>query len=414
MKQFKTVFNFEFLTLFKNKTLIISTIVLCLISFLGSSIPSIIKFFAKDSTPEEEVEGGEVIDETVFSTSGFVIDFEDNTIYLDSFEITEDKLYSDRQELSDAVDAGVIDQGFYLKSDTEFEMITVDSSPYSSIQFLVEGIMQEVKTSKNISELGLDPELVLGAIDVSIDGTTTVIGKDQGQGMFISMAILLVLYMLILLYGTNVSTSVAREKDSRTMELLITSTKPGTLILGKVLATGLMGILQVSAIFASLALGFFLSKGNYPESIIAMIQGTLGLETILVYILFSTSGYILYLFIYAAFGSLVSKVEDVNKAVMPITYVFLVAYFIASLAMQMPDLKLVAITSYIPFISIFTMPIRFMLTSVSWLSVLVSLIIMLISTGLLALLSIYIYRFGSLNYGNKIHWKQVLKSFKKD
>ena len=197
------------------------------------------------------------------------------------------------------------------------------------------------------------------------------------------------------------------------MELLITSTKPKTLILGKVAAAGLMGVLQISALVLTVFIGFMLNKTNYPEILLGMIQGSMTLDTLFVYILFSVLGYILYLFIYASLGSLVSKVEDVSAAVAPITFLFVFAYLAASLAMQMPDNAIIKVTSFIPFVSLFTMPIRYMLTSVPFLSIVVSSVIMIGTVGLFAALSIYIYRFGSLNYGNRIKLKEVMKSFKK-
>lgn len=407
MKQFKTVFNFEFMTLFRNKALIITTVILTLLSFVITSIPTIQTFFKSDETPDVEVQGN------LFEGLGFMIDFENNEVYLDAFGIEKSDLYQSVDALKKDLDEGIISKGFFIKNDTNYDMYVNDVSAFSFEQELVEETLKTIKSNRLLEEKGIDVNYVYEALNVEITSNVISTGKDASQGMFISFAILFVLYMLILLYGTNVSTSVAREKDSRTMELLITSTKPKTLILGKVMATGLIGILQVALILFGLVLGVYLSRANYPEFLLAMIGGNLGWDVIVVYVLFSLFGYMLYLFIYAALGSLVSKVEDVNKAVAPITYVFIAAYMIASFAMQMPDAKIVAVSSYIPFVSLFTMPIRFMLTTVSWFSVFSSLVIMLISTVLLAALSIYIYRFGSLNYGNKIKFKQIVRSFKK-
>ncbi|HSP21746.1 MAG TPA: ABC transporter permease, partial [Planococcus sp. (in: firmicutes)] len=155
-----------------------------------------------------------------------------------------------------------------------------------------------------------------------------------------------------------------------------------------------------------------LNRGNYPEFLLDMLQGTMTIDVVLVYILFSVLGYILYLFIYAALGSLVSKVEDVNSAVTPITFLFILAYLAATFATNAPDNTIVKVTSFIPFISLFTMPIRYMLTSVPVASLLVSSGIMLLTVALFAWLSIHIYKFGALNYGNRLKFKDVIKSFK--
>lgn len=408
MKQFKTVFNFEFSTLLKNKTLIITTIVLAILTFGVASIPTIINFFNRGN---EEVD---VLPDDNFANIGFIINFDDNTVYLDAFDITEDELFASVDELKEALNKGLIDKGFNIITDTRYEMYAKDISVFSFEQSMVEEVLRQIKMDRILVDAGIDVDIVHQSMQVEISSEVISMGKDASKGMFFSYAILFILYVLILLYGTNVSTSVAREKDSRTMELLITSTKPGTLILGKVLAAGLMGILQVSILVGTIVLGVYLNKMNYPPAVLSLIGGNMGLDVLLVYVMFSASGYMLYLFIYAALGSLVSKVEDVSKAVAPITYIFIAAYLIASISMQMPNSSLAVVSSYIPFVSMFTMPIRFMLTTVSWISVISSLVIMFVSTILLAALSIYIYRFGSLNYGNKIRIKQIIKSFKRN
>lgn len=413
MKQFKTVFNFEFATLIKNKTLIITTVVLTLISFTAASIPTIMTLFGSKDTETNDPETSLPETTSLFEGVGFVIDLDDANVYIDTMALSSDQIYATYDAMKKSVDAGTIKSGFYLKSDVAYDMYTTDISIYNDNQVRFESIIRDLKTDKILNEAGIDPSFVRESMMVDLDANVISVGKDASNGMFISYGVLFAMYMLILLYGNNVSTSVAREKDSRTMELLITSTKPRTLILGKVMATGLMGILQVVMIIGGVALGVFLSRANYPEVLLAMIGGSMTWDTVLVYVLFSALGYILYLFIFAALGSLVSKVEDVAKAVAPITYLFIVAYLVASFAMQMPDNKIVAVSSYIPFTSIFTMPIRYMLTTVSWMSVASSIAIMVVSTAVLAGLSVYIYRFGSLNYGNKISLKQVFKSLKR-
>ena len=160
-------------------------------------------------------------------------------------------------------------------------------------------------------------------------------------------------------------------------------------------------------------IGYIANMSNYPDNITNMIKGSMTLDTLFVYVVFSILGYILYLFIYASLGSLVSKVEDVNKAVAPITFLFLIAYFAAVLAMNAPDTFIIKVSSYIPFISIFTMPVRYMFTTVPLVSILSSIIIMILTVILFAALSIYIYRFGSLNYGNRLTLSEVVKSFKR-
>ena len=121
-------------------------------------------------------------------------------------------------------------------------------------------------------------------------------------------------------------------------------------------------------------------------------------------------GYLLYLFIYAALGSLVSRMEDLTASLSSITIIFVIAYVIASTGMTAPNTAIVRYSSFIPFVSLFTTPIRYMLTSVNGLEIITSLMIMAASTFGIACLSIYIYRQGSLNYGNKMSLIKVTRT----
>lgn len=406
MNQLKNVFTFEFMEMLKRKTVVISTVVIAVVGFALTFAP---RLLGNDSSNESSYDN----DYSVYLNSGIVIDNDELKDVRALFSKIEGVVILENEEaIEKALEDKTIATGFLVKSLESYTFYSHDEDVYNSDRSAFESILSKYVVDTRLEEANINPLDVYAAMDVQFQVDEVITGKKAANGMFIAFAILFIMYMLILLYGQSVATSVAREKDSRTMELLITSTKPKVLILGKVFAVGLLGILQISIILLGFYLGYIINKGSYPEMIVTLIGGALNLKSALVYIVFSTSGYILYLFIYAALGSLVSKVEDVNSVVQPITYIFFIAYMIASFAMQMPASGFVKISSYIPFISMFTMPIRNMLTTVSTLEILISLIIMIGTTWVMALSSIYIYRFGSLNYGNKIKLKHVLKSLK--
>ena len=216
--------------------------------------------------------------------------------------------------------------------------------------------------------------------------------------------------MLVIMYGQMVSTSVAREKDNRTMEILITSTKPDALIVGKVLANGVAGLLQFMFILSVALLGYFLNKPNFPEVVNTMLFGSLSWDSIVVFLVFTALGYLMYLFVYASLGSLVSKLEDVGSSVSIITVLFVVAYMIGILGLNDPTSLMLKVASYFPFTAILSMPIRYFLTEVSVIELTISLILMAVTTWFLAIFSIRIYRLGSLSYGNKMSFVKAVKA----
>lgn len=406
MKQLKSVFKFELKGMLMNKSLLITTAIMCAFTLLITTIPSIIVWFDNDEINQSVEENPEAINENV-------VVYQNQELKEALSPVIGEETYASEEELVEAIRNEEVSSGFVVIDFNSYKYITYDQSMNSFESWDFGDRLKQANENRLFAESGMDVQAVREILNQPIEKEDLFLGKEAGSSTAIAFAIIFIMYMLILLYGNNVATSVAREKDSRTMELLITSTKPRTLILGKVAAVGLTGILQMIAIILFGILGFFLNKTNYPEAVTQMIQGSMTLDTMLVYILFSVMGYILYLFIYASLGSLVSKVEDVNKSVAPITFLFVIAYLAATVAMTAPDLLLIKISSFIPFISLFTMPIRYMFTSVPLISLLASSAIMILTVVLFAALSIYIYRFGSLNYGNRLTLKEVLKSFKR-
>lgn len=185
------------------------------------------------------------------------------------------------------------------------------------------------------------------------------------------------------------------------MELLITSCKPSSLILGKVAASGVSAVLQMGIIFLGAFIGYKINQSTMPPYLTAMLSGTLTMQYVITYLLYSIVGYVMYLFLYAALGSTVSKVEDVNNATGLVQILFVAGYISSSFAMNMPNSPLSVVTSIFPFTSLMVMPLRSAIVTVPVWQYLLSGSLLILSAVLLAALSIKIYRWGTLNYGNK-------------
>lgn len=408
MKKLKVVFSFEFNELIRKKAMLISTLLIALIAFGLTFAPRIIDHFAKDNAPYEEE----------YSLDGVILVAEDEELldYIKTIFAPFDQLsYLDSEDRAqELIQDEDFDTAYLIRSKSSFVVMEKDSG-FDFKEGLIMDVLSQAIINEKLVESGIDPGLVAQAQQVDIDIDYITLGKDASRGFSIAFPALFALYMMIILYGQLVATSVAKEKDSRTMELLITSTDPKTLILGKVFAAGLVGFLQVAFIFAIGALGLLINKGTFPPELMDLLAVEKAMDLFLVYVAFSFSGYMLYLFIFAALGSMVSKLEDVSSAVAPITIVFFIAYFIAAFAIGNPNAALVRVTSFVPFISVFTMPIRYLMTSIPFSEIAISLALMAILIVITAKLSIYIYRLGSLNYGNKMKLTSIFRDiFKKN
>jgi ABC-2 type transport system permease protein len=408
MHNISKVFMFELKSILSKKSMIITTAVISVILIIVTTIPTIISLF----------DDGENVpiptDKISLMGSGIVILNDAVTIEeLDLFFV-DVEIFDSESDVRKALNNEKISQAFIINSPTSMTTIVINRELYSNASYPLQNALTQLQIQRNLIELELDPIKVSQANNVNITINEEVIGKDASDSFLIAYVLMFAVYMLVIMYGAMVSTSVAREKDNRTMELLITSTKPDALIIGKVFANGLAGVLQFGFITMVGIVGIWINRANYPSEILSMVIGGLRWDSMMVFLIFTFFGYLLYLFIYASLGSLVSKMEDVSSSVAPITLLFIASYIVATLGLQMPEIMIVKIGSYVPFTAILAMPVRYFLTSVSWIELAISLALMTFTAWLFARISIDIYRLGSLNYGNKMSFVKALKLIRED
>lgn len=399
---------FELKSILSKKSMIVTTAVISVILIIVTTIPTIISLFDDgENTPIPT-------DKISLMGSGIVILNDAVTAEeLDLFFV-DVEIFDSENDVRKALSNEKISQAFIITSPTSLTTIVINRDLYSNASYPLQNALTQLQIQRNLIELELDPIKVSQAYNVNITLSEEVIGKDASDSFLIAYVLMFAVYMLVIMYGAMVSTSVAREKDNRTMELLITSTKPDALIIGKVFANGLAGVMQFGFITIVGVLGIWINRANYPAEILSMVLGGLRWDSMMVFLIFTFFGYLLYLFIYASLGSLVSKMEDVSSSVGPITLLFIASYIVATLGLQMPEIMIVKIGSYVPFTAILTMPVRYFLTSVSWIELAISLALMIFTAWLFAQISIDIYRLGSLNYGNKMSFVKALKLIRED
>lgn len=399
------VFLFELQSILNKKSVRVTTIIMSLLLFAATCIPTVMTLFQKEKPVDPNPT---IID---IGNAGILLATDAYTKQELMFYVG-DKIvfYTDEAVLRTDVQEGTRSTGFVIDSLTSFKSIIKNKEMYSSGTEMMKYMLQLINTDRNLLAAGIDPQKVKEASAISLKVNEEVLGKDANNSFLISYLLMFAVYMLVIMYGSFVSTSVAREKDSRTMEILITSTKPDALIVGKVLANGVAGLLQFFIVYGSALVGYLINQSNYPAIVNQMLFGSLSWDAVMVFMVFTALGYLLYLFVYASLGSLVSKVEDVGSSVSIITMVFMVAYLVATFGMNMPNSLMVKVGSFVPFTAILAMPIRYFLTAVPAFELVISLAIMALTTWLFAIISIRIYRLGSLSYGNKMSLIKALKA----
>lgn len=398
MKDFKTVFNFELKTQLTKKAAIVATAVIMAVMLALTFLPRIIDFFSNLS-PKKDAS----------ALTGYVFEGPETTALLAPLTGEKPTLFTSREELVKAVENKDVEVGFVVKPDLSYEAIYLDRGMMDTRDLTFAEALSGIKKSQRMLDYGLTPQDFVDIESTKAEGVTTVLGQNSMNAYWISYLLMIMAYMMIVMYGNQVSSIIAREKDSRTMEILITSTKPASLILGKVAAAGVSALAQFGMIILATVIGFLINKATYPPELLLMVSGTLTPAYLWSFIFFTTTGFVLYLFLYAALGSTVSKMEDLGSATGVIQFFFSFAYMLAILAAQMPASLVSTIGSIVPFTSLMIMPLRTGMVSVPFYQYLISGALMLAFVAFFAFLSIKIYRWGSLNYGNKTKLRKIVK-----
>ena len=408
MKQFGKILKFELKGYLRNKIFVGITIFLVAAITVVMFIPNIISAFETDeggATPTdlptmlvyaEDKELAQMVKE--YFANAF-IDY--------SVKIADGSV----DELKNEVVSGGAECAFVMNNASSYTYYVNNLSMYDSNTVIADTVLQEVYRVSAMVQNGLTPEQAGQIMSVQIESSTETLGKDQMQNFFYTYIMIFALYTVILLYGQMVATNVATEKSSRAMELLITSAKPNAMMFGKVLASCIDGFSQLILVFGTAILLYNVNKESLSNPLIASIFD-IPVELFIYLILFFVLGFLIYAFLYGAIGSTASKLEDINTSVMPITFLFIIAFMVVMLSMSSGSIDNVAmiICSYIPFTSPMAMFTRICMSTVAWYEIAASIAILVGSTVGIGILSAKIYRVGVLLYGTPPKIGTILKT----
>lgn len=413
MKQFFTILKFEFNNFIKNKTFIITTVFLCILVAGALSFPRISAMIKGDDIKESEPTGEKsiiaVIDETNSSKEQL------QTILSAGFPNNQIKITDENEaNVKQKVMNKEYESAVILKSSLSYQYIVENLSMYDDTTMVLDQLLRQNYQMNEMTRLGLTVEQAASLLNAPVEQETLTLGTDQGQNFFFTYILIFVLYMAILLYGSNVATSVATEKSSRAMEILITSAKPINLIFGKVFGTGLAGITQLALLLGTGVLFSNLNAEYLAGNPIMRMISSMSIEILIYAVVFFILGFFIYAFLYAATASLVSRMEELNTAIQPITYIFIIAFMITMFSMSSGNVDNMAIkiASFVPLTSPMAMFTRITMSQVPFIEIIISIVILAVSCFLVAFLAAKIYKLGVLLYGTRPKMKEVFKMLK--
>ncbi len=329
----------------------------------------------------------------------------------------------DPEEAAQAVRDGELDALLTItrgeEGDLEFEYLG-SASPTNRTRLMVTQAATALAVGERLEDAGIGPDESAEIFRpptftaVPIDPDDARNQEDFGGAFILAYAVVILTFMAILTYGNWVAQSVAEEKSGRVMELLITAATPRQLLTGKVLGTGAAGLTQYVAMVVAAIVGF-VANGPISEALGISGQAPISLPDldptmILSFGAFFVLGFLLYATLYAAAGSMVSRIEDVQQAAGPLIFLAMGGYFAAFTGLNDPDAPWVGVLSIVPFFSPYLMPARMLLTNVGIGEVLLALALLAATLVVAIWLASRIYSAGVLMYGQRAGIRSIWRA----
>jgi len=421
MRSFLKVFKFEFSNYLQNKIYVVTTVLVTLLFAALMCIPTIIGLFDDDdnATPEpaapginSEVSDSEAADYediyALYDPSGLVKDFSNFEMAFEAAWINA----SSEADIQAKLENGEIAGGFSLISPTEAKLFVAESEMYESRDVMFKEIFLTMYRENALAELGIDASVVDPYYNMYMSIETVALEKDGFAGYMYAYILLFVLYFMILMYGSMIATSVTTEKSSRTIEVLVTSTSTNALLAGKVLAGTVASVLQTGIMVGGALLSYTANRTAWKE--LVSFNFDIPTNLIIAFAVYGVLGYVFYAFIYGMLGALVSKTEDIGKSTGPLQMIFMFGFLITVYSASVPDSIWMKVMSHIPFTSCNAMVVRIAIGNVEFVEVLISVLILIASNVVVAIVASKIYRMTTLMYGNPIKLSNALKFLKKE
>ena len=406
MKDLKTVISFTMKDMVKRKSFLISTLIILILIVVGMNVPNMVKAISGDVKQDKLVilDSNNIFEGTLETLKQADLGYE---IEIASQETT-------KEELREKIEAEEVETGIVINEENgkiTVQYIVKNLNMITEVPNDIIDTLNSLYTNLQISKLGLtDAELQSLSPNFEFQLEQTEEEKASGN-IGIMMILSLVLFYAIYFCAYQVSSSITTEKTSKIMETLVTSTSPKTIVLGKTIGIGLVGLLQLIVIVGTAVISAyaFLDR-EILDALFDMSNITpyLGIVTIVYFIL----GYFVYSLLYALTGSTVAKPEDIQSANTPVAILAVIGFYLSYFTMMNPTSELNVFASLFPISSPFCMPFRVMMGLSSVTDVILSIVILIITIAVVAKIAIKIYSNAILNYGSRMTLKDMIKAYK--
>ncbi len=399
-----TVTKFTMRDLISRKSFRVSTILILILIIAGFNVPNIM----------DSLTGGDYNDTILISDPENLYDNKLEILNQSElgYNFTFDPISYD--EIKAKIDDGSINAAVMIgkaENTVNFTYVVSNAATIMSSPTTLIDALSSLYTNVQVQKLDLTASQLASVTPTFTTEVKQTEDQEIGGNINVMMLMSVLLFFAVYFCAYQVSSSITIEKTSKIMETLVTSTSPRTIILGKTIGIGIVGLLQMLlfVITAIISAKLFLN----PEILSHLLDLSnftfyLAAITIIYFIL----GYFAYALLYALVGSTVAKPEDIQSANMPVAIVTMIGFYLAYFTLMDPTGQLAGIAALLPISSPFCMPLRVMMGIATGWEVVISIVILLIFCALVAKIAIKIYSNAILNYGTRMTIADMIKSYK--
>ncbi|MES5864620.1 ABC transporter permease [Bacillus cereus group sp. RP32] len=406
MRKFSHVFSFYFREAFLSKKSLIMSAVLFLIVF------GIFAFNHFTSSNDKNKDKDKIA--VVTESSTYKIQKEELTKLLPSAKLTIGSK-EDFNKLHKQVEEGELDGLFHVTEKNGVPEVTYMFNGFASEtnSTIIASYLKGKYMAVTVAKHNVSPEIAQQLqTDISVKQEAI---KDRSASAGIAYFFIFALYMFIVAFGSTIAMNIASEKASRVMEVMIPKVKPLTMMYAKILAVVSTALLQLVILACGYLVPYLLGWVDLENgSLFGVIDVTkLDAKIIGMFLIYFVTGYFLYAMMYAAAGAVVSKTEDLQGVMLPISILIIAAFFISLKSLGDPNSTIVVVSSYVPFFTPMVTFSRFVAGETGMLEIMITLAGLLATIGILSAVTSRIYVNGVMNYSDKVKFKDLAKFIKR-
>ena len=410
MNNFFIILIHTYMSKLKTKSFLVTTILTVGIMLALTNMSNIIDFFNKG----DEAEKIAVIDET-----GQLFEPLNEQMKMLNKELILEEYDGNEENASKAVEEGKY-KGFLELSLNSEELPAASYKAMSIADSAIPGdlqaALQQIKTAMASTQINIAPEeleklyepVEFEKLALEEDAKTE---EELNQARGLVYVLLFIIYFAVIMYANMIAMEVATEKSSRVMEIMISSVSPIKQMFAKILGIGLLSLTQLAVL---LLVGYFSIKQNLESMEGGFFEffgfGNVAPSTIVYAVIFFILGYFLYATMAAFLGSLVSRIEDVQQMITPMTLLVVAGFMMAMFGLGQPEAPFVKYTSFIPFFSPMLMFLRVGMLNIPFWEIALSIGILVATIAFLAVFGARVYRGGVLMYGKSNSFKDIKKA----